>query len=113
MSRTDRVRAMVVDDHPVVRNGLRDVLEASGPHRGGGTGQALPQIEKPVSATYYIEHEDLEKYCSQMAQRCYKRTSTVETELLPLHQQPGTHEYKFAECNAAINRLLEEVSPKE
>ena len=30
MSTTDRIRVMVVDDHPVVRNGLRDVLEASG-----------------------------------------------------------------------------------
>ena len=25
-----RIKAMVVDDHPIVRNGLRDVLEASG-----------------------------------------------------------------------------------
>ena len=40
MSTTDRVRAMVVDDHPVVRNGLRDVLEASG--RIEVVGQAKP-----------------------------------------------------------------------
>ena len=26
----DRVRVMVVDDHPIMRNGLRDALEASG-----------------------------------------------------------------------------------
>ena len=30
MSSESRVRVMVVDDHPIVRNGLRDVLEASG-----------------------------------------------------------------------------------
>ena len=30
MSPADRIRAMVVDDHPIMRNGLRDVLEASG-----------------------------------------------------------------------------------
>ena len=30
MSTTDRIRVMVVDDHPIVRNGLRDTLEASG-----------------------------------------------------------------------------------
>ena len=30
MSPADRIRVMVVDDHPVMRNGLRDVLEASG-----------------------------------------------------------------------------------
>ena len=30
MSSAGRIRAMVVDDHPVMRNGLRDVLEASG-----------------------------------------------------------------------------------
>ena len=30
MSTTDRIRVMVVDDHPVMRSGLRDVLEASG-----------------------------------------------------------------------------------
>ena len=30
MSSADRVRVMVVDDHPIMRNGLRDVLEASG-----------------------------------------------------------------------------------
>ena len=30
MSSMGRIRVMVVDDHPVVRSGLRDVLEASG-----------------------------------------------------------------------------------
>ena len=30
MSSASRIRVMVVDDHPIVRNGLRDVLEASG-----------------------------------------------------------------------------------
>ena len=30
MSTADRIRVMVVDDHPIVRSGLRDVLEASG-----------------------------------------------------------------------------------
>ena len=30
MSSADRIRVMVVDDHPVMRSGLRDVLEASG-----------------------------------------------------------------------------------
>ena len=30
MSTAGRIRVMVVDDHPIMRNGLRDVLEASG-----------------------------------------------------------------------------------
>ena len=30
MSSADRIRVMVVDDHPLMRSGLRDVLEASG-----------------------------------------------------------------------------------
>ena len=30
MSSADRIRVMVVDDHPVMRSGLREVLEASG-----------------------------------------------------------------------------------
>ena len=30
MSSEGRIKVMVVDDHPIVRNGLRDVLEASG-----------------------------------------------------------------------------------
>ena len=30
MSTAGRIRVMVVDDHPIVRNGLRDTLEASG-----------------------------------------------------------------------------------
>ena len=30
MSSADRIRVMVVDDHPIMRSGLRDVLEASG-----------------------------------------------------------------------------------
>ena len=30
MSSTTRIRVMVVDDHPIVSNGLRDVLEGSG-----------------------------------------------------------------------------------
>ena len=30
MSSEGRIRVMVVDDHPVMRNGLRDILEASG-----------------------------------------------------------------------------------
>ena len=30
MSSASRIKVMVVDDHPIVRNGLRDVLEASG-----------------------------------------------------------------------------------
>ena len=30
MSTKDRIRVMVVDDHPIMRNGLRDTLEASG-----------------------------------------------------------------------------------
>ena len=30
MSSADRIRVMVVDDHPIMRNGLRDTLEASG-----------------------------------------------------------------------------------
>ena len=30
MSTADRIRVMVVDDHPIMRNALRDVLEASG-----------------------------------------------------------------------------------
>ena len=30
MTSASRTRVMVVDDHPIVRNGLRDVLEASG-----------------------------------------------------------------------------------
>ena len=30
MSSSDRIRVMVVDDHPIMRNGLRDTLEASG-----------------------------------------------------------------------------------
>ena len=30
MSTVGRIRVMVVDDHPIMRDGLRDVLEASG-----------------------------------------------------------------------------------
>ena len=30
MSSADRIRVMVVDDHPIMRNGLRDALNASG-----------------------------------------------------------------------------------
>ena len=30
MSSAGRIRVMVVDDHPIMRNGLRDTLEASG-----------------------------------------------------------------------------------
>ena len=30
MTSTGRIRVMVVDDHPIVRNGLREILEASG-----------------------------------------------------------------------------------
>ena len=30
MSSADRIRVMVVDDHPIMRSGLRDALEASG-----------------------------------------------------------------------------------
>ena len=30
MTSADRIRVMVVDDHPIMRNGLRDTLEASG-----------------------------------------------------------------------------------
>ena len=30
MASEDRVRVMVVDDHPIMRNGLRDAMEASG-----------------------------------------------------------------------------------
>ncbi len=30
MSSAGRIRVMVVDDHPIMRNGLRDVLEESG-----------------------------------------------------------------------------------
>ena len=30
MSAAGRIRVMVVDDHPIMRNGLRDMLEASG-----------------------------------------------------------------------------------
>ena len=30
MSTAGRIRVMLVDDHPVMRSGLRDVLEASG-----------------------------------------------------------------------------------
>ena len=30
MASKDRIRVMVVDDHPIMRNGLRDALEASG-----------------------------------------------------------------------------------
>ncbi len=30
MSRTERIRVMVVDDHPIMRNGLRDALEDVG-----------------------------------------------------------------------------------
>ena len=30
MASADRIRVMVVDDHPIMRNGLRDTLEASG-----------------------------------------------------------------------------------
>ena len=30
MASASRIRVMVVDDHPIMRNGLRDVLEASG-----------------------------------------------------------------------------------
>ncbi len=30
MSSSDRIRVMVVDDHPIMRTGLRDALEASG-----------------------------------------------------------------------------------
>ena len=30
MSSESRIRVMVVDDHPIMRSGLRDVLEASG-----------------------------------------------------------------------------------
>ena len=30
MATEDRIRVMVVDDHPIMRNGLRDTLEASG-----------------------------------------------------------------------------------
>ena len=30
MSTADRIRVMVVDDHPIMRSGLRDTLEASG-----------------------------------------------------------------------------------
>ena len=30
MSSANRIRVMVVDDHPIMRKGLRDTLEASG-----------------------------------------------------------------------------------
>ena len=30
MTTTERIRVMVVDDHPIMRNGLRDVLEGTG-----------------------------------------------------------------------------------
>ena len=30
MSSASRIKVMVVDDHPIMRNGLRDTLEASG-----------------------------------------------------------------------------------
>ena len=30
MASVSRIRVMVVDDHPIMRDGLRDVLEASG-----------------------------------------------------------------------------------
>ena len=30
MSSASRIRVMVVDDHPIMRNGLRDALNASG-----------------------------------------------------------------------------------
>ena len=39
MSTAERIRVMVVDDHPLMRNGLRDTLEAVGPLRGGGAGR--------------------------------------------------------------------------
>ena len=36
MPSADRTRVMVVDDHPIMRNGLRDALEASGRLEVGG-----------------------------------------------------------------------------
>ena len=43
VSETDLIRLMLVDDHPIVLNGLRDVLEASG--RFAVVGQAIDGVE--------------------------------------------------------------------
>ena len=49
MSATDAIRVMVVDDHPIMRKGLREVLEDSGRvevvgagRRRGGGGETPP-----------------------------------------------------------------------
>ena len=38
MSTDERIRVMIVDDHSIVRVGLKQVLELSRRVRGGGTG---------------------------------------------------------------------------
>ena len=52
MSTVGRIRVMVVDDHPIMRNGLKDVLEASG--RFEVVGQAKDG-EEAVSTVEGIE----------------------------------------------------------
>ena len=39
MTTTERIRVMVVDDHPIMRNGLRDALEGRRGLRGRRAGR--------------------------------------------------------------------------
>ena len=54
MSSSDRIRVMVVDDHPIMRDGLRDALEASG--RFDVVGEAADG-EEAVSVAGELEPE--------------------------------------------------------
>ena len=60
MSSAGRIRVMVVDDHPIMRDGLRDALEASGRFEvvglaevvnGGYSGGRGGEISPPRLAT--------------------------------------------------------------
>ena len=53
MSTEGRIRVMVVDDHPVMRNGLRDTLEASGRFEVVGEAQVEDML-KGLGVTYAI-----------------------------------------------------------
>ena len=62
MSSTDRIRVMVVDDHPVMRSGLRDVLEASGRlevvGQAGDGEEAVRNCRKPESGGHRHGRDD-------------------------------------------------------
>ena len=50
--RTQSIRLLIVDDHPIVRDGLRAVFEASG-LRGGGRGRGRREaVDRAVAAAW-------------------------------------------------------------